>query len=94
MAAVVQRQIESAVAGVGFSIDPVSGKINRLVIEANYGLGESVVAGECEIDHFELDKQTLEVVARSIGHKDRMIVATRTAWPSSLLPPSLRTWAA
>ena len=74
MAVVVQRQVECDVAGVGFSINPVSGRIDRLVIDANYGLGESVVAGECEVDHFELDKRTLQVVERSVGHKDRMVV--------------------
>jgi len=75
MAVVVQRQIECAVAGVGFSIHPVSGRMDCLVIDANYGLGESVVAGECEVDHFELNKQTLQVVQRSIGHKERMVAA-------------------
>jgi pyruvate,water dikinase len=78
MAVVVQRQIPCERAGVGFSIDPVSGRIDRLVIDANYGLGESVVAGECEIDHFELDKGTLAIAQRQIGHKDKMIVATAT----------------
>lgn len=73
MAVVVQRQIASEVAGVGFSINPVSGRLDRLVLEANYGLGESVVAGGCEVDHFELDKKTLQIVERSIGHKDCML---------------------
>src|SRR5262245_57994437 len=72
MAVVVQRQIACDRAGVGFSMHPVSGKLNRLVIDANYGLGESVVAGEGEVDHFELDKQTLAVLERTIGHKQRM----------------------
>lgn len=76
MAVVVQRQIASEVAGVGFSIHPVSGRLDRLVLEANYGLGESVVAGGCEVDHFELDKKTLQIVERSIGHKDCMLVPT------------------
>jgi pyruvate,water dikinase len=76
MAAVVQRQIACEVAGVGFSVNPVSGRLDRLVIDANYGLGESVVGGEYAIDHFELDKQTLAVVAQTIAHKDRMLVAT------------------
>ena len=44
------------------------------MISANYGLGESVVAGECEVDNFELDKATLQPVARNLGHEDRMIV--------------------
>jgi pyruvate,water dikinase len=76
MAVVVQRQIDCDVAGVGFSINPVSGRIDRLVIDANYGIGESVVAGEGEVDHFELDKGSLNIVERTIGHKERMIVAT------------------
>src|SRR5262249_30480955 len=44
MAVVVQQQVACDRAGVGFSIEPVSGRLNRLVIDANYGLGESVVA--------------------------------------------------
>jgi pyruvate,water dikinase len=76
MAVVVQRQIASEVAGVGFSVNPVSGRLDRMVLEANYGLGESVVAGGCEVDHFELDKKSLRIVGRSIGHKEVMLVPT------------------
>lgn len=76
MAVVVQYQVECEVAGVGFSIHPVSGRLDHMVVEANYGLGESVVAGECEVDHFELNKADKEVVSQTIGHKDRMIAAT------------------
>jgi pyruvate,water dikinase len=76
MAVVVQQQIECDRAGVGFSIDPVTGNLMQMVIDANYGLGESVVAGECEVDHLLLNKATMTVISQSIGHKDRMIVAT------------------
>jgi phosphoenolpyruvate synthase/pyruvate phosphate dikinase len=74
MAVVVQQQVSCDRAGVGFSVDPVTGDLRRMVVDANYGLGESVVAGECEVDHLLLDKATLEVVPQSVGHKDRMIV--------------------
>ncbi len=87
MAVAVQRQIECTLAGVAFSLDPVSGRIDRLVIDANYGLGESVVAGECEVDHFELDKQTLQIVQQTIGHKERMIVATPGGVEEQPVPP-------
>jgi phosphoenolpyruvate synthase/pyruvate phosphate dikinase len=76
MAVVVQRQIECDRAGVGFSVDPITGNLKQMVIDANYGLGESVVAGECEVDHILLDKATMSVVSQSIGQKDRMIVPT------------------
>ena len=52
MAVVVQEQVFCDRAGVGFSINPVTGQLNRLVIDANYGLGESVVSGECEVRSF------------------------------------------
>lgn len=76
MAVVVQQQVACDRAGVGFSINPVSGRIGRMVIDANYGLGESVVSGECEVDHFELDKKTLAIVERNLGHKEHMVVPT------------------
>ncbi|HEX3999831.1 MAG TPA: PEP/pyruvate-binding domain-containing protein [Pirellulales bacterium] len=77
MAVVVQRQIECDVAGVGFSINPISGRFDRMLLNANYGLGESVVSGECEVDQFELEKETLAVSHRSIGHKEHMVMPAK-----------------
>jgi rifampicin phosphotransferase len=87
MAVVVQRQIECERAGVGFSIQPVTGRLDRLVIDANYGLGESVVGGECEVDHFELDKTSLAIEERVIGHKEKMIVPTADGVAEQPVPP-------
>jgi pyruvate,water dikinase len=42
---VVQQLVAADVAGVLFTIDPVSGAADRWVIEASWGLGEAVVAG-------------------------------------------------
>src|SRR5262249_9769949 len=89
MAAVVQCQVECDIAGVGFSVDPVSGRLDRLVLDANYGLGESVVSGECEVGHFEVDKTTLQVVGRTIGHKDHMVVATPSGVEERPVPAEL-----
>lgn len=79
MAVVVQRLINCQAAGVGFSLDPVSGRSDRLVFDANYGLGESVVSGEVDVDHYRLHKsadgQGLTIGERLIGLKEQMIVA-------------------
>jgi phosphoenolpyruvate synthase/pyruvate phosphate dikinase len=75
MAVVVQRQIDCEVAGVGFSIDPIGGRMDRLIINANYGIGESVVSGEGEIDQFEILKPTLQIAERAIGHKEHHVLA-------------------
>ncbi len=57
MCVVVQRMVDARAAGVLFTADPVSGRHDRLVIDAVEGLGEALVSGETTPDHFELDKK-------------------------------------
>ncbi|HEY2826309.1 MAG TPA: PEP/pyruvate-binding domain-containing protein, partial [Pirellulales bacterium] len=76
MAVVVQRQISAEVAGVAFSIHPVTGDLNTATIDANYGLGESVVSGDFAVDHFEVDKQQRAITVRQVADKTRCIVPT------------------
>ncbi|MFT3961823.1 PEP/pyruvate-binding domain-containing protein [Propionivibrio sp.] len=73
MAVVVQRMVQAEVAGVLFTVDPVSGELDKAVVDANYGLGESVVSGEAEIDHWQLDKASGAVVAARIAEKTMQI---------------------
>ena len=56
-------------AGVVFTADPVSGDRNRLVVEANWGFGESVVSGQVTPDHWEADRATGDVLAEHVGGK-------------------------
>jgi rifampicin phosphotransferase len=69
MAVVVQRMVLCDVSGVGFTINPISGNLNELVLDANYGLGESVVSGEATVDHWVIDKQGGKVIAEVISEK-------------------------
>ena len=75
MAVVLQQMVMSEVAGVGFSIDPVSGQLGHAVINANFGLGESVVSGEGEVDHLVVDKSTGRVLTAHVAHKSERVVA-------------------
>jgi pyruvate,water dikinase len=54
MAVVVQRMVDPEVAGVMFTVDPVGGRTDRIVVEAALGLGEAVVSGEVTPDHYVL----------------------------------------
>ncbi len=56
-------------AGVVFTVDPVSGDRGRLVVEANWGFGESVVSGLVTPDHWEADRATGAVLAERVGGK-------------------------
>ena len=65
----VQKMVNSEIAGVTFTINPVTGKENEIVIEANWGLGETVVSGEVTPDHYVVDKKNLKVIDRKIAKK-------------------------
>lgn len=69
MAVVVQQMVRPRVAGVMFTLDPVTGDRSKIVIEAAWGLGEAVVSGEVTPDRFRVDKVTLELVDRAISDK-------------------------
>lgn len=69
IAVIVQRQIVSDVAGVGFSLNPVTNDYDEAVIEANWGLGTSVVEGLVSPDHFVVDKPTGRVKEKTEGSK-------------------------
>ncbi len=69
IAVVVQQQVDSEVAGVGFSLNPLTNDYDEAVIEANWGLGASVVAGLASPDHFVVDKVGRRIVETSLGAK-------------------------
>jgi pyruvate, water dikinase len=65
----VQRMVDARVAGVMFTLNPINGDPSKIVIEASWGLGLSVVGGEVTPDDYWVDKVTLDVIKRSICQK-------------------------
>jgi pyruvate, water dikinase len=57
MAVIVQQMIDSKKSGVLFTVDPVHGRKDRIIVEAAFGLGENVVNGEHTPDHYALDRK-------------------------------------
>ncbi|ADQ68974.1 phosphoenolpyruvate synthase [Halogeometricum borinquense DSM 11551] len=68
-AVVVQEMVDADAAGVLFTADPDSGNRTVAVIEANFGLGESVVAGDVEPDAVRVDRPTTEIRSYRVGTK-------------------------
>ena len=64
LAVVVQRMVPAAVAGVLFTADPITGRRRRAAIDAVRGLGEQLVSGAVNPDHYLVDTSTLAVVER------------------------------
>ena len=68
IAVVVQLQILSTRSGVMFTIDPSSGREDRLVIEGSFGLGEAVVSGSVSPDRYIVGKDPFAILtARFAG---------------------------
>lgn len=75
MAVVVQKMARCDKAGVAFSLNPVTGALDQTVINANFGLGESVVSGETDVDQFVYDRTKQVIVERHVAEQ-RTIIST------------------
>jgi pyruvate,water dikinase len=72
----VQKMIHGRSAGVLFTADPVSGDPSLAVIEASWGLGESVAQAKVTPDKFIVSKETLGIKERCISKKICQVIAT------------------
>jgi pyruvate,water dikinase len=75
MGVAVQYMVDARVAGVMFTLNPVSGDPSSIAIDASYGRGISVAGGEVTPDSFLVSKVTREIVRRQIGAKEIEVVA-------------------
>jgi pyruvate,water dikinase len=69
MAVAVHLMVDARVAGVMFTLNPVTGDPSRISIEASWGLGVAVVNGEVNPDSWLVDKISLDVRDRHVGDK-------------------------
>jgi pyruvate,water dikinase len=69
LAVAVQRMVEAEVAGVLFTANPLTGRRRQAVIDASPGLGEAVVSGAVNPDHYVVNTATGEIVERRPGDK-------------------------
>ncbi len=69
IAVILQQQVDADAAGVAFSLNPLNNCYDEAVINANHGLGESVVAGEADPDLFVVDRLRGEIIETRSGAK-------------------------
>ncbi|MBC8369500.1 MAG: hypothetical protein H8E25_05845 [Planctomycetes bacterium] len=55
MAVIIQQLVPAVAAGVAFSVDPIQGHDDIVLIEAIHGLGEALVSGQADPDRFRVD---------------------------------------
>ena len=77
IAPTIQLMVNSEVAGVAFTMNPVTKARNEIMIESNWGLGETVVSGKATSDLYVVDKQSFEIKSQSIATKEDSYVQAR-----------------
>jgi pyruvate,water dikinase len=75
IAVLVQQLVASDVSAVVFSANPITGNRNEVVINASWGLGESIVGGTVTPDMFVVRKSDVAVISRVLADKQHMTVS-------------------
>lgn len=73
LAVPVQRMVQSQKSGVMFTVEPVTSDATKITIEAVYGLGEGIVSGEISPDLYLVNKESLQVIDKTVVPQSRMI---------------------
>ncbi len=77
LAVVVQTMVPAESSGVLFTANPVTGRRDEMVIDASFGLGEAIVAGQADPDRYVVNGGTWEIAERTLGAKAVAVVPRR-----------------
>jgi len=91
LAVLVQQLVTSDVSAVVFSANPITGSRDEIMINASWGLGESIVGGTVTPDTFVVRKTDLAITSRTIADKQRMTISAPGGTHEVDVPRFLRT---
>lgn len=74
VAVVIQKMVQSEVAGITFTVHPVTKDRNQMIIEACWGLGEMIVGGLVTPDSYVVDKRDGRIIHMNTVKQEEMIV--------------------
>lgn len=90
IAALVQQMVPADISGIAFSLNPVTGSQNEIIMNSSWGLGESIVAGSVTPDTVTVRKSDLAITAQDIGRKMRMTIAVSGSTKEVAVPRFLQ----
>lgn len=70
----VQKMVQSEIAGVMFTLEPVTSDQSKIVIEAVLGLGETIVSGDVTPDSYIVNKSDLTITSKEIARQEWKMV--------------------
>jgi phosphoenolpyruvate synthase/pyruvate phosphate dikinase len=89
IAVIAQQMVNCDVSFVAFSSDPVTGRADHVVINAAWGLGESIVSGAVTPDHVVVGAAN-QILAYTVGDKETMTIADHLGTRDVPEPRSMR----
>jgi pyruvate,water dikinase len=93
IAVLVQQLVAADVAAVVFSANPITSNRDEVMINASWGLGESIVGGTVTPDTFIVRKSDLAITSSTIADKQHMTVSTPGGTHEVKVPRFLRAQA-
>lgn len=85
----VLKMVNAKCAGVCLTVLPTTGDTSKIVVEGNWGLGESVVSGEITPDQFIVEKGSGEYHC-TIGEKNKMVCYSPSGTCLTDVPKEMR----
>jgi pyruvate, water dikinase len=90
LAVLVQQLVAADCSAVVFSANPISGNRDEIVINASWGLGESIVGGTVTPDTFVVSKGDLRISERQVAEKSLMTIRADGGTREVVVPRFLR----
>lgn len=91
IAVLVQQLVPADVSAVVFSCNPVNGSLHEVMINANWGLGESIVGGTATPDTFIVDKDSADILEQVIARKTHRTVRDKSGTCEEKVEARLQT---
>jgi pyruvate,water dikinase len=73
----VSKMVNARSSGICFTVNPITGDTSKIIIDANWGLGEGVVSGSESADRFMVDKKTFAILDTDIGKKAKQVIINK-----------------
>lgn len=86
----IPKMVNARASGIAFTVNPVDGDASRILLEANWGLGEGVVSGAESVDGFVVNKESLSIGDRHIGQKTKCVIYTESGANWADVPEHMR----
>jgi len=73
VAVVIQKMVNAEKAGIAFSVHPVTENQNQIIIEAGFGLGESIVSGAITPDSYVVTKDESKIIDINVNTQKKAL---------------------